>query len=280
MKEKFITQKPNSLFLHKYIAYYYFHCSSNHGLHKKFIYYPNIKNALTVYKNSNIEFSNNHSISKPNNKTDFSFIYSGVQNQFRTAEIISPFEKIGIVFQELGINHFIDIPLSTISNHPIEKSFNYFGNEFAQLFDAVYSEKNLANKVKLLDIFFTNKYRYFKEETLKDCVKTILNSKHKITVHELSNKYNISRKTLLRAFKKHLCCTTKDYIDIVQFRNALNDYLLLNTKLSFTELALENEYYDQAQFINHIKKLTGINPKKFFKNVKHLGEENTFWTFQ
>ncbi len=280
MKEKFITQKPNNSFLQKYISYYYFHSSSSHELHEKFIYYPNFKNALTIYKNSSIEFSNNHSISKPNNKTDFSFIYSGVQNQFRTAEIISPFDKIGIVFQELGINHFIEVPLSTISNHPIQKTFNYFGSNFVQLCEAVYSDENLENKIKLLDEYFLNHYIDFQEKTLKNCINLILNSKHKVTVHELSNKCDINRKSLLRLFKNHLCCTTKDYIDIVQFRRALNDYLQHNKRLSFTEIALENEYYDQAQFINHIKKLTGNNPKSFFKNVKHLGQEDTFWAFQ
>ncbi len=280
MKEKFITQKPSNYFLQKYISYYYFHNSSNHEFHKKFIYYPNFKNALTIYKNSSVEFSDNHSISKPNCKTDFSFIYSGVQNQFRTAEIISPFDKIGIVFQELGINHFIEVPLSTISNHPIQMSFNYFGNNFIQLCQAVYNEEDLENKIKLLDNYFINHFIDFQEKTLKNCINLILNSKHKITVHELSKKCGVNRKSLLRLFKKHLCCTTKDYIDIVQFRGALNDYLQDNKRLSFTEIALENEYYDQAQFINHIKKLTGINPKKFFKNIKHLGNEDTFWAFK
>ena len=52
MQEEFITQKPKNPFLHKTIAYYYFHISKIDSFHKKFIYYPNYKNALTIYKNS------------------------------------------------------------------------------------------------------------------------------------------------------------------------------------------------------------------------------------
>lgn len=280
MREEFITQRPNNSFLHKTISYYYFYQAPINVDDKRFIYYPNFKNALTIYKNSGISYSQNHSTSKPDNRIDFSFIYSGVQRQFRTARIITPFNKIGIVFQELGINYFIKIPLCDISNDPINKSFNYFENDFVQLCESVYEEENIDNKVDLLDAFFVNKYFDFQEEMLEKAIAIILKSDEKTTVQELSNKCNISRKTLLRLFKKHLCCTPKDYIDIVQFRKALNDYSFSDRKISFTEIALENEYYDQAQFINHFRKLTGINPKIFFKNVKHLGGEDTFWTFQ
>lgn len=280
MEEEFITRKPSRLILHKTISYYYFHKTPSSSESKRFVYYPNFKNALTIYKNSNIEFSRNHSKSTPDKQVNFRFIYSGIQNQFRTAEIISPFDKIGIVFQELGINHFIKVPLSSINNHPIDKSFDYFGEDFNRLFESVYNEKSIDVKVKLMDDFFISKQIDFQENKLTECVEKIINSDKKINVIELSNLCNIHTKTVLRMFKKHLCCTTKDYIDIVQFRRTLNDYILVNQNLSLTKTAFDNQYYDQAQFINHVKKLTGKNPKSFFKNVKHLGEEDTFWTIQ
>jgi AraC-like DNA-binding protein len=280
MSEEFITQKPQNSRLEKYISYYYFHSSQDTTHSKKFIYYPNYKNALTIYKNAAVAFTENHSKSSPDNTTHFSFIYSGVQKQFRTAEMVAPFDKIGVVFQELGINHFISVPLSSILCDPVQKSFDYFGTDFIHLCEQVYNEREIENKVALLDTFFLNNLCDFQEVMLKKCVHLILNSKQKLTVQKLSEECSTNRKTLLRIFKKHLCCTTKEYIDIVQFRKALNDYLLLHNKSSLTEIALTHEYYDQAQFINHFKKLTGINPKEFFKNIAHLGKEDTFWTFQ
>lgn len=280
MEEVFTTSKPNDPFLHKTISYYYFHSASSDSYPKKFVYYPNFKNALTVYKNSRIEYGHNHSKSTPDKKHRFSFLYSGVQKQSRTSEIETPFDKIGIVFQELGINHFIEIPLCEVNKHPIEMSFDYFGDEFNELFESVYKQETTEAKVALLDKFFLSKYIDFQEFALIDCIKTILNSDQKMKVQELSIACQIHRKTLLRLFKKHLCCSPKEYLDIVQFRRALNDYLLLNQNVSLTEAALDNQYYDQAQFIKHFKKRTGNNPKKFFLHLQHLGEEDTFWTFQ
>ena len=278
-KESFITQKPNNSLLHSTISYYYFHNSLVDTLHKKFIYYPNTKNALTIYKNSKVSYSKNNSISTPENNF-YSILYSGIQKQFRTAEIVAPFNKIGIVFQELGINHFINIPLSDITNNPIDKSFDYFGDEFIQLCNSIYSEKNIDQKIDLLDAFFIKKHYPFTEEKLELSMSLIANSEKKVTIKEHAKKCGVSEKTLSRLYKKHLCCTPKDYANIVQFRRALNDYLLLNKKSSLTELAIDNKYYDQAQFINHFKKLTGLNPKTFFKNIQHLGYEDTFWNFK
>lgn len=279
MTEEFITLKPKSFLLQSVISYYYFHTSLNTKHNKKFIYYPNFKNALTIYKNSIVVYDQNKSISKPSFKEDFSFLYSGIQKKIRTAEMIAPFNKIGVVFQELGINHFIEKSLSNITNQSVDKSFNYFGDELVQLSEQVYSQKNFDSKVELLDSFFLKKYTEFKDDRLKKSIRHILDSK-KITVKEVSKLCKISEKTLLRIFKEHLCCTPKTYIDIVQFRKALNDYLLLERQSSFTKLAIDNEYYDQAQFINHFKKLTNVTPKVFFKKIKHLGYEDTFWTFK
>ncbi len=278
-QETFITQKPNKTFLRNYISYYYFHEASKEASCKHMAFYPNTKNALTIYKNSKTVFTPFHAETVPDNDSAFSFIYSGVQKRVRTATIYPPFNKIGIVFQELGINHFIEDTLCNITQDTVDKSFNYYGNEFTAICELVYAATTITEKVTILDDFFESKYNAFQEEALIRCIALILDSK-KITVQELAETTQLHRKTILRLFKKHLCCSTKEFIDIVQFRKALNDYLLSNKDASFTTVALDNEYYDQAQFIQHFKKLTGINPKAFFKDVVHLGSEDTFWTFK
>jgi AraC-like DNA-binding protein len=279
-REEFITRKPNNPFLQQYISYYYFHNSLGNYESNKYIYYPNIKNALTIYKNSKVIFYEKYSRTEPDTKTGFSFLYSGIQKQLRTSEIIAPFDKIGIVFNELGINHFIKQPLSSLTSNTIDKHFDYFGKDFVSSCKSIYSTKELDEKINLLDIFFESKFYDFQDKKFKDCMNTIISSKQKLTVSEVSEQLQINRKTLLRLFKKHLCCTTKEYLNIAQFRKSLNEYLLINKNQSFTELAIGSQYYDQSQFINHFKKLSGENPKTFFKNIKHLGNEDTFWTFQ
>lgn len=279
-QEEFITIKPKSALLQQHISYYYFHYSLDDSLIKRYIYYPHTKSALTIYKNSKAFYSPNHSKTAPDEHTSYSFLYSGIQKQLRTAEIIAPFHKIGVVFNELGINHFVKEPMASISNDPIDKSFNYFGEELTLACDLIYANKEIDEKVDHLDRFFESMFCGFSDQKFKHCIALIVNSTKKLTVAEVSTKTAISPKTLLRLFKKHLGCTTKDYINIVQFRKSLNNFLLTNTPVSLTELAINNEYYDQSQFISHFKKLSGTNPKKFFKNIKHLSTEDIFWTLQ
>ncbi len=279
-REEFITKKPKDPLLTPYISYYYFHRSLDDSLQKSFIYYPGIKNALTIYKGAQVEYGENYSSVSPSVDKGFIFIYSGVQKHFRKAFIAAPFDKIGVVFNELGINHFLNEPLSQISNDAIDKSFNYFETPFIDQCQAIYKTESIEQKVKLLDQFFTSRFNNLDEVTLKKAVKMIINASEKITVKHISDALLVNRKTLLRLFNKHLGCTVKDYIDIVQFRKSLNSYLIHNNKESLTGLALENDYYDQSQFINHFKRLTGTNPKDFFKNIEHVGMEDTFWTFR
>lgn len=278
--ETFVTKRPGSQFLQQYISYYYFHECSDSAVQKKFIYYPGYKNALTIYKNSGVEFGENYSSVYPDKETDFIFLYSGVQKKLRKAFISAPFYKIGVVFKELGINHFLHLPLSVVSNDPVHKSFDYFGEELTAQCKSIYAQKSASEKVDLLDAFFFSRFRDFPEPVLKECVKTIINADRKLSVTHLSESLNVHRKTLLRLFKKHLNCSIKDYVDIVQFRKSLNAWLLEQKQESLTHIAIENDYYDQSQFINHFKKLTGTNPKTFFRDIRRMGIEDTFWTFE
>ena len=245
----------------------------------KFDYYPSLKNAITIYKNSKALYYNGFSKVVPDKNTDFIVTYTGIQTRHRTAHIESPFDKIGIVFKELGINHFIDIPLSHISSFDIDMSFDYFGEQFHIYCNSLFNNLSPEERVSILDHFFEKNFTNFQEERLKKSVALILNSTEKITVKEISGILGIDRKTLLRLFKLHLGCTVKDFIDIARFRSSLNQYLSNADKSSLTKVAIDSNFYDQAQYIHHFKKFTGNNPKNIFRSISRLGEENTFWTF-
>ncbi|OJJ13879.1 hypothetical protein BKI52_45205 [marine bacterium AO1-C] len=280
-QEQFITHKPINPTLAPYISYYYFHSAEDCHLQKRFTYYPGFKNALTIYKHATVKFAPHYSQVVPGSTSNYVFIYSGMQPHPRTADMVAPFDKIGIVFNGLGINHFILSPLDKISPHPIEKSFHHFGNEFTACCRAVYAEDDITTKVALLDHFFTSQLIGFQNYTLLKGIETIHQSTQKLSVSDLAEQLNIHRKTLLRLFQKHLVCSVKDYLDIVQFRKSLDDYFLFTQqKISLTELALKNDYYDQSQFIHHFQRLAGINPKTFFHSVQQVGQEATFWALQ
>ena len=273
-KETYKTLKPKSDVLSKYIAYYYFNASKENNYTKSFIFYPHYRNSITVYKNSEITLADNTSKVTPNNHKDFEIIYTGIHPNSRSGKIIAPFDKIGIVFQPLGFNNFLAESLTSVITEDPKSNFNYFGNDFASILDQVYKTTNFDKKVNLLDSFFMQKVLPFQENRLIKAVDLMFTGE--LNVLEISEALNINRKTLLRIFKKHLNCSPKEFSNLVKFRKAINTYQ--EHKPALTDLAYQNDYYDQSDFIKHFKKVTGFNPKKFFGNLSHLGTEDTFWT--
>ncbi len=275
-KESYISVKPNNEVLQQYIAYYYFNASDTKDYKKKFIFYPHYKNALTVYKNAKINFSENASHVIPNNAKNYEITYTGIHSEGRIGIIDAPFNKLGIVYQPLGINSFLRAPLSEVIKESPKSDFDYFGQNFIGVLDFIYGTDKLEEKINGLDDFFNGQLQPIEEQRIISAVSLLLDED--LSIQNLSQRLNISRKTLLRLFKKHLNCTPKTFATIVKFRKALNLYQSKENKPQLTQFAYENEYYDQSDFIKHFKKVTGFNPKNFFANISHLGSEDTFWT--
>ncbi|WP_422106426.1 helix-turn-helix domain-containing protein [Winogradskyella sp.] len=274
--EQYVSVKPKDKVLRKYIAYYYFNSSFEKGYTKKFIFYPHYKNALTVYKNGKIELVQNCSYAKPCLSQKYEIGYTGILSEGQIVMIDAPFNKLGVVFQPLGINNFFSEPLSEIVLETPILNFNYFGDEFINLLDMVFDTDHIEQKVDYLDYFFCSELQPLNEQRIIKAVSLLLEKD--MPIQNVSGELGINRKTLQRLFRRHLNCTPKAFATIVKFRRALNLYQSKEQKPQLTQFTYENEYYDQSDFIKHFKKVTGFNPKKFFADISHLGSEDTFWT--
>ncbi|NMH27923.1 helix-turn-helix domain-containing protein [Flavobacterium silvaticum] len=272
--EFFDTRKPHSEVLRKYIPYYYFHTS---GESRKIIFYPNTVNAITFYKSSELVFDGRYSkaFHRPNHAPRF--IYAGLQTQYRVSEMEAPFDKIAVAFSPLGINAFLKVPLS----EAIESGFfikpDQFENE-AALFGSVFSADGIEERIRILDAFFLKHLVGFEDVLLEKTIKSIESSDGKTSVSNLADAFGTTTKTLNRRFRKHLNCSVKEYLEVAQFRKSFNHFLESEKAGSLTELAYSFDYYDQAEFTKRFRKITGINPKKLFKDVEKFGTESLFWS--
>jgi AraC-like DNA-binding protein len=276
----FITIQPANPLVARHIACYYFHWSDDENFENTFAFYPNYKHALTIYKGSDIALGKNRSAAKPGPETNYTILYAVNTNQSFKVDLKGKFNKIGIVFNPLGINHFLGQPLSMVFMPPFAR-FNSFGEEFTRLIHKVYNTADTAAKAVLLDDFFSHAYCGFNEPVVKKAMQHILNSNGTIKVEELSENTGVNRKTLLRLFKKHLCASVEEYKKLVMFRNALNYSQQAGIEASLTDVALYSLYYDQAHFIKHFKSVTHHSPKDLLHNLTRLGsQEAVYWHFE
>jgi len=277
--DTFITAKPQSKKLKKFISYYYFHQSDEADYQRSFIFYPHYKHALTVYKNSKTTIGKNSSVVNPSFGGKMSVLYSINKSENFKVNMNGPFQRVGIVFNPLGINHFINKPLQDIFPGFIGE-FSYFGEEFNQNMKKVFLEEDFLEKIILLDEYFENKYVDFQEPVLKKAIQKLIQSNGAIKVSELSEELEIHRRTLLRLFNRHTLMSVAEYRKLVMFRQAFNYFNQNKEEINLTDVALYSMYYDQAHFIKNFKAITKETPASLLSKISHLGEEDTFWYFK
>jgi len=89
-----------------------------------------------------------------------------------------------------------------------------------------------------------------------------------LTVGELASRLGCSERQLQKQFKQHVGLSPKAFAIILRLRNAVDDIAYpRQAHVLLTSLALENNFYDQAHFINTFQSIIGVSPAKFDKKA-------------
>ncbi len=274
MQENFISIKPKHPTLAPHIDYYYFHNVVNEGEAYNVVYYPHYQTVINFYKNAKVTWNEQGRIIQEINENTSECLFTCNPKTSRQVCIKGSVHKIGIVFNPLGINHFIKGNIAQISDQAITP-FPYFGADFEDLSTQLYGELKIEEKQALLDQFFVEKYLGFEDQGFRNLVYRMINSEPNLLVNKMAEELKISRKTLLRKFKNRLGTSPSEFKSLVKFRNALHQY---DTNLKLTSIAYDSNYYDQSHFIKSYQSLVGKSPKNLFLSLTKLGENRTLWT--
>ncbi|MEO1653074.1 MAG: helix-turn-helix domain-containing protein, partial [Bacteroidota bacterium] len=147
---------------------------------------------------------------------------------------------------------------------------------FATFLDRVYEEPGIEKKRDLLDDFFLALYQPFPEISLTRAVDILQNRGEPIKVGELAEELGLSRRTLLRKFKRHTGYSIEEYISTIKFRKALLNYQKNQDSPPLTQIALESHYYDQADFNRSIKHRSELTPSELFRQL-NIVDNTLFW---
>lgn len=254
--------KPKSELISKYVSYYYFHDSDEADPQRSFVFFPHFKHGFTAYK------------------TGDSFITKYTMNYDRQIRVRlpDPFHKLGIAFHPLGINHFVSEHVEKL-HHKESLEFSHWNPEIFPELEEIYQAESIGQKRDLLDRMLEKRFRPNPDlQLVQQALKHIFNTFGTIQVDELAEKIGVSRKTLLRHFRKHLDCSIEEYKKVVKFRTSIQAASNQGLK-NLTEVSLYSLYYDQADFTNRFKELTGQSPTTFFASIRKMGDEDIFWKF-
>lgn len=113
-----------------------------------------------------------------------------------------------------------------------------------------------------------------KKNTVEKICEIIKLHKEEINVSEIAASLEISQRSLQIKFKAATGLTIKNYIQILKFRKSVDQMVNSDLeKLSLTEVALYNKYFDQSHFIKKFKDVTKTSPKMFNSSLYFLSKK-------
>ena len=95
-------------------------------------------------------------------------------------------------------------------------------------------------------------------------VNKIVSSPNQMSIEQISNKVGYSQKHLIKLFKDNVGLTPKGFLKIIRFQKAIEE-IAAAKEPSWTGIAYESGYYDQAHFINDFKAFSGYTPQQYLQ---------------
>lgn len=171
---------------------------------------------------------------------------------------------IAVVFHPFGAKAFFEFPVYELSNL-IVSADELDIDPLRELEDKILNTADDNVCIHLIESFLINRLNPFKEYNYKRMVATVDSINLcdvELSVSRLAETVCLSKKQFQRIFNEHIGVTPKEFMRIVRFHKAL--YTLQNNPtMSFTTLAYECGYYDQAHMTNEFKLFSGYTPSRY-----------------
>lgn len=190
---------------------------------------------------------------------------------FLIGQLTKPYviEPVGVTgsfvvqFKPNGFLPFTSIPIKEMENTAVPLDI-LFGKDGIKLSNQILNANSTSKRIKIIEAFLFKQLADRKniDNIVKSTIETIVNTNGQFSINEFSKKNNINRRQLARKFSSTIGLSPKQLAKTIRIQTTLK--ALLNEEItSLTDLAYENEYFDQAHFIKEFKEFTGLTPKEF-----------------
>lgn len=224
-----------------------------------------VTNSQRVIPTGNIELLfHRGSPMKKNGRTIPTTSLSGQSLSFADLIPTGTVDMIAVVFHPFGAKAFLEIPLCELSNL-IVTADDLNITSLKELEDQILNATNDNDCIRLIESFLISRLNPFKECNYKRMVAAVsaINlCSDELSVSMLAERICLSKKQLQRIFSEYVGATPKEFMRIVRFHKALYT-MQKNPTISFTTLACECGYYDQAHMTNEFKIFSGYTPSQY-----------------
>ncbi len=161
---------------------------------------------------------------------------------------------------------FTKYPIAELRGQIILPEF-VFGKEINEVYQQLGESSSDQAGIKILEAFFRRKVA---EENIQNSVfqsvsSIIMQQKGFVSIKKIGQQLGISRRTIELQFQSRLGITSSQFARKTRLRYAAK-MLSEKPSWSYTSLAHNCGYFDQAHFIRDFKALIEQTPKNFFRN--------------
>ena len=193
---------------------------------------------------------------------------AGLQTKPTNVESYGLSKMIVVQFKTLGAFVFLNDPLHYYTNDyiPLDSIFN---KEADETWEQLQEAKSLNEKFLIVENFLYRKLLTNKlpNKKLISTIEILLDNKVNLSINEICNQLNISRKHLNNLSKEYAGVSPKTLSSLSRLQTTLKNISSAKTE-KLTTLAYKQEYFDQAHFINDFKKFTDLKPTEYVKLVE------------
>lgn len=168
-----------------------------------------------------------------------------------------------VVFSEIGAAAFFKSPLHEIFSLSLPLD-DLIGRSKMEIVVEQLSEVSTdLERLEVIEKFLLSLLRHqIKDIVVEAAVQVIKHNDGNVMIGSLARQLFVSQSRLEKRFRQVVGASPKKFSSIVRLRRILD---LPKGPRNFTQLGLDNGYYDQAHFIKEFRAMTGETPEKFFK---------------
>jgi AraC-like DNA-binding protein len=172
-----------------------------------------------------------------------------------------------IRFYPYGFSSLVAVPLKNLANKETALDM-LFGKSIAKKLEQdIIQATDVKQRIEIIELFLLNQLseQVTVDNIVKTTIDTLLLTKGRASISDILKDDLSKRRQLERLFVKQIGVSPKQLAKVIRFQSAIK--MLLNDEgENLTNIAYENDYYDQAHFIKDFKEYTGISPKEFLGN--------------
>ncbi|MES2378484.1 MAG: AraC family transcriptional regulator [Bacteroidota bacterium] len=273
--------RPIKKELIRYIDYYYFFESDDPAFNLSYFSFPNTNTAINIHHSVSFDISNSSIRIQESDHADVHIFATQIRKEPLLVEWRGRLNKITIAFKPLGLCNF-GHPGQTLTMKGQVQLFKTWEDApgYKAFCKDIYLQTSDKEKIDVIETFLWSVFQPLPEQQLmENAIMLLTDETNQYSINDVAALNGLHVRALIRLFNKSLGVPPVKFKQIARFRNSMENKLFADRLKKLTDLAYENNYYDQAYFIKVYKKLTGTRPKSFFDTIDRLSNDKLIFQF-